>query len=1004
MWSQIATILLAIGIFFAEFTLPVENPGYLFSIALMALATFGLGRRQEIIRVAVIWTVTIIFGGIFAPIHSPLWLIALNRITALIAIWAIAIVSIERLRNKHLLQDEQSFLTMLLDNTEACIVVLDTNGHILRVNHAWERLSGYTGDEVKGQFLWDFLSTDHHNAVQGAFHRLFLGQQSPAHCEQVLITKSQRRRLISWTSTLQVVEDIAAPHVVVTGTDVTDRTQAEMFLQKREEHIRMVVDHLPIGIAYVDQSRRFRFVNQTLEQWLSQSVELPGRHIKDVIGGAIYNEIKADIDKVLQGHEVSSEFYMPWNRGKRRYVSAKYVPHFGAYNDVAGYYAAVEDVTLRKGAEEELRQAKETAEAATRTKSEFLAMMSHELRTPMNGVIGMTGLLLDTQLNQDQRDFAETIRRSGRALLSIINDILDFSKIEAGKMELEIIGFELRRAIEDVLEILAEPAATKGIELVSLVHAAVPTWVEGDPGRLRQILTNLVGNAIKFTEGGEVVVHVTRGEGHTLRFAIADTGIGLAPEVQSRLFQAFTQADGSTTRKHGGTGLGLAISRRLVEMMHGRIGVESELGKGSTFRFTAELPTCAPPHNATLPIMPNLYGTRMLCIIGNASLRTSLEALLGSWGLEVETISSGIDLPERLRTLPLDQPPYDLVLFDHQTTGLHSFSYARQVKSDEALSRLHLVLLTSVTQRDLHQEAMRCGFAACLAKPLRHAHLAASVATVMGLPRGGGAEPGLTTPELAQAETNLGLKVLVVEDNAVNQKVAAILLEKMGCRVDLAANGREALEASSRIGYDCIFMDCHMPEMDGFEAAAAIRTRELQSGHRVPIIAMTANAMASDRQRCLDAGMDGYLSKPVQSEEVYAVLSSYWQSASQVDQGRTQEGPEENVQGMQRRLSVLQAEHGYEVVAELIQLFLANTPLMLAAMRDAIAQHNADSLWQAAHTLKGSSINLGAETITTLCSDLEASGQSGDIHDAGDIMQELEAEFDRVKSSLSRSV
>ncbi len=1006
MWSQIVTLLLAMGIFFADFALPGEGMGYVFSVAIMALAAFRLSRDQEIISLAVIWTVAIVLGGVFSSLHSPVWSIVLNRAAVLITVWTIAVISIDRLRNKRLLQDEQSFLKMLLDTAEACILVLDTNGRILQVNQSWERLTGYVHEESRGRMLWDFLGEHDQESMQKAFRSLFLGY-SPVASEQVLITKSRQRHLISWTSVLQNVEIGDVPHVVMTGTDVTERKEAETELQKREAQVRMVVDNLPIGVAYLDHTRCFRFVNHTLQQWFRYPVEFQGTHLKDVIGDDLYYDIKDGTDHVLLGHEVSTEFGRPSGRGALRHFSAKYVPHFGANNDVVGFFAAVENVTRRKAAEEELRQAKDEAEAAARAKSEFLAMMSHEIRTPMNGVIGMTGLLLDTGLSQDQRDYAETIRRSGRALLSIINDILDFSKIEAGKLELEIIGFDLRRAIEDVLELLAEPAASKGIELICLAHAAVPTWVEGDPGRLRQILTNLVSNAIKFTEGGEVVVHVNRAEDGAdeqgLHFAVTDTGIGIAPEVQDRLFQAFTQADGSTTRKHGGTGLGLAISRRLVEMMHGQIGIESQLGQGSTFWFTAHLPMCSAPHNATLPIMPNLYGTRMLCVVGNTSLRICLEGLLGSWGIEVDTIPDAKMIHENLRASSSDQSPYHLVLFDHQTTGLDSFSYARQIKSDEALANLQLVLLTSFTQRDLRREALQCGFSACLTKPVRHAHLAACVATVMGLPQGSDVGMGLSSPEWVPSEWDLGIKVLVVEDNAVNQKVATLLLEKFGCRVDLAGNGREALEASSRITYDCIFMDCQMPEMDGFESTSRIRKRELQTGRHVPIIAMTANAMPSDRLRCLEAGMDGHLSKPIQAEELYAVLTSYRKKDRKLNKESSDDMAITKAPGMQRRLSVLQAEHGCEVVTELIQLFLSNTPLLLAAMRDAIAEENPDSLWQAAHTLKGSSSNLGAETITTLCSTIAARGQAGAIDDVDTLVKQLEIEFEEVKSAFEPS-
>jgi CheY-like chemotaxis protein len=532
-------------------------------------------------------------------------------------------------------------------------------------------------------------------------------------------------------------------------------------------------------------------------------------------------------------------------------VSAKFVPHLEPNGEISGFFSSAEDITIRKRAEAELRDAKDAAEEAARAKSEFLATMSHEIRTPMNGVIGMTGLLLDTALSQEQRDFADTIRRSGKALLSIINDILDFSKIEAGKMELEIIGFDLRRAVEDVLELLAEQASVKGLELIPLVHAAIATWVEGDPGRLRQILTNLIGNAVKFTDSGEVVVYVTRAEGGAedgmLRFAVTDSGIGISPEKQKKLFQAFTQADGSTTRRHGGTGLGLAISRRLVEMMKGQIGIESQPGHGSTFWFTAHLPMRVMPQNATLPIVPNLYGTQMLCVNGNATLRTFLEMHLSAWGVKTAYMENGEGTLQQLRAAYDAGHPYELVILDCQTPGVDYLSLGRQIKNDLDLAVTRLLLLTSFNQRSQRQEALRQGFVACLTKPLRHAHLAACVAAAMGMSVELQMQPNMLPAGMGENDLELGMKVLVVEDNAVNQKVAAIILEKFGCRVDLAANGLEALEASMRIVYDCIFMDCQMPEMDGFEATAAIRQREAQTGQRVPIIAMTANAMPIDR-------------------------------------------------------------------------------------------------------------------------------------------------------------
>jgi two-component system, sensor histidine kinase and response regulator len=427
-------------------------------------------------------------------------------------------------------------------------------------------------------------------------------------------------------------------------------------------------------------------------------------------------------------------------------------------------------------------------------------------------------------LTPTQQEYAETIRKSGEALPALINDILDFSKIEAGKLDLEHIDFDLRAAIEDVLDLLAERAGSKGLELACMLQADVPTWVTGDPGRLRQILTNLVGNAIKFTEQGEVIVRTTRVEKHAdtvqLRVAVTDTGIGIPPEVQGRLFEAFSQADGSTTRKYGGTGLGLAISQRLATMMAGTIGVESTPGQGSTFWFTVQLATRPAPDDAAVATLPELRGVRVLCVDDHATTRTILEAQLNAWGMQVEGVADGPTALARLWATQAAGQPYTLAILDDQMSGIDGLALAQTIKSDPILAPIRLVMLSAVSQRGQETTAQQAGITAFLTKPVRQSHLYTCLRTIMGA-----AGPRFIPPITdRQAATPLQIhaRVLVVEDNVVNQKVAVRLIEKLGCRVDVAANGREAVNLLAQVAYHVVLMDCQMPEMDGFAATAAI--------------------------------------------------------------------------------------------------------------------------------------------------------------------------------------
>jgi PAS domain S-box-containing protein len=760
-------------------------------------------------------------------------------------------------------------------------------------------------------------------------------------------------------------------------------------LRVSNDRLQGILDHATSSIAVRDRDGRYLVVNR---RWQEVSgfaeADALGRTDTELFGPALAVPGRAtDLEALRSRTAVESEREVEL-RGRR---STHHIVKF-ALLDAAGEAHAVASMSTDVT---EHRAALAAAVEASRSKSEFLANMSHEIRTPLNGVIGMTELLLGTDLSAEQREYARTAVSSGEALLDVINDILDFSKIEAGRLELDDHDFDLREAIEDTCEMLAPQAHSRGLELLAWVDADVPALVNGDRGRMRQIVTNLLSNAIKFTEQGEVTVRVKlierELEAATVRIEVADTGIGIEPAKLEAVFESFSQADTSTTRRYGGTGLGLAISRQLATMMGGELGAESVPGAGSTFHCTLRLGLADAPGRGRRrsPRVPE--GLSVLVVDDNATNRQIVEAYLDGCGARVDQAASGGEALTLMHTACRAGAPFELVVLDYNMPGMDGLDLARAVRRAPSLRGAQLVMLTS--SGDHRAAAREAGIEHMLTKPVRRARLLEAVAEAVG--GRDEVERPAVAPAAGVTPAATGARVLVAEDNAINRLVVEGMLTARGIGVDVAENGREALDLLAERRYDAILMDCQMPELDGYAATAAIRAdeRSRADGERMPIIAMTAHAMAGDRERCLAAGMDDYLAKPLRPEEVDRVIAAWLSTA--VPEPEPAADAAAPLEGLidEARMRLFRQDYA-DVAGRLAELFAEATPELLDTLRAAHRAGDGEALGRAAHKLKGSCQNVGATFMATLASSLER-GEAP----AG-ALDELEAAYEPTRDAL----
>jgi PAS domain S-box-containing protein len=876
-------------------------------------------------------------------------------------------------------QQQKRWLESVLRLSPTAIITVDQDTKVTSWNPGAERLFGYTSAEAIGSPLDDLVA----NAPEISEEAAGLSAEGIGENEVRVITRRTRN-----DGSLVDVEMRVAPVLIGgerVGHSVIYHDIGEIQRQKR--YYEALVQWSPLAIVLMDPEG-------TVTSWNPAAVRLFGYDTEEAIGRDIDDLIAIDASvraeaKTSTERGMSGELIHLITKRTRKDGTLVDVEVFGAPvvvgDEAVGLYGLYHDIG-------ELQRAREEAEAATEAKSAFLATMSHEIRTPLNAVIGMTGLLLDTKLGAEQRHFAEVIRGSGDALLGVINDILDFSKIEAGRLELETAPLDLRGCIESALELVASGAAEKGLDLAYDLDPEAPTGIVGDLTRLRQILTNLLNNAVKFTERGEVVVttmaeRIGAGDRHRLTFAVRDTGIGIAEDRRDRLFESFSQVDPSTTRRYGGTGLGLAISNRLVELMGGTMSVESSPGNGSTFRFTIEADAAPLPLRAFERAgAPPLLGKRVLIVDDNATNRDILTRQATMWGMDARETGSPVEALGRIR----DGDRVDVAILDMQMPEMDGLTLAEEIGRLRA--DLLLVMLTSLDSIDTSSSST---FAAHLTKPIRPSQLYDALIGLFDTEPADAAEgPAVVAEPDEHLAERLPLRILVVEDNAVNQQLALLLLQKLGYRADVAANGVEALEALKRQPYDVVLMDVEMPEMDGLEATRQIRG--MTPGEPRPrIIAVTAKALQGERERCLQAGMDDYLTKPIRLHELIDALGRGERST---DVPAAPAVDPDVLRGFAASLGT----RGTESAVSLIDTFLDHAPAQLASLRRAVQLHEVEDSRREAHTLKSNAAAFGAAALESMCRELEDAAEVDALDRGADLVLRITSELERVTRELER--